>query len=258
MSGVEGLALALPLAAVQQVMLAGARIAAFLVLAPPFAHRGIPGTVKAMLAVGLALAVAPRLPAAVELGTAAFLGRLLVQVVVGAGMGVVVLAAVAAVQAAGDLVDVFGGFQLAAGFDPMAMTSGAQFSRLYQLTAVVLLFVTGAHQLLLGGVARSFDALPTDAGPDLGALASTLVEGSGQLLVAALQIAGPLLVVLVLADVALGLLTRVAPALNAFALGFPLKILLTLTLAGTAYLVLPDVVAGLAERALDGLAEVTR
>ena len=44
--------------------------------------------------------------------------------------------------------------------------------------------------------------------------------------VAALQIAGPLLVVLFLADVGLGLLTRVAPALNAFALGFPLKILL--------------------------------
>ena len=49
--------------------------------------------------------------------------------------------------------------------------------------------------------------------------------------VAALQIAGPLLVVLFLADVGLGLLTRVAPALNAFALGFPLKILLTLVVS---------------------------
>ena len=44
----------------------------------------------------------------------------------------------------------------------------------------------------------------------------------------AVQIAGPLLVVLFLADVGLGLLTRVAPALNAFSLGFPLKIMLTL------------------------------
>ncbi len=56
---------------------------------------------------------------------------------------------------------------------------------------------------------------------------------------AAVQIAGPLLVVLFLADVGLGLLTRVAPALNAFALGFPLKILLTLTLAGFVFLALP-------------------
>ena len=62
---------------------------------------------------------------------------------------------------------------------------------------------------------------------------------------AALQIAGPLIAVLFLTDVAFGLLNRVAPALNAFSLGFPAKIMLTLTLAGTAIAVLP--------RALDGL-----
>ena len=56
---------------------------------------------------------------------------------------------------------------------------------------------------------------------------------------AAVQIAGPLLVVLFLADAGLGLLTRVAPALNAFALGFPLKILLTLTLAAVVFVALP-------------------
>ena len=49
---------------------------------------------------------------------------------------------------------------------------------------------------------------------------------------ARLRIAGPLVLVLFLADVGLGLVTRVAPALNAFALGFPLKIMLTLVLAG--------------------------
>ena len=62
---------------------------------------------------------------------------------------------------------------------------------------------------------------------------------------AAVQIAGPLLVVLFLADAGLGLLTRVAPALNAFALGFPLKIFLTLTLGGLVFIVLPRVVSSL-------------
>ena len=55
--------------------------------------------------------------------------------------------------------------------------------------------------------------------------------------------------VLFLADVGLGLLTRVAPALNAFQLGFPLKILITLGLAGVMFLSIPRVVSALAHDA---------
>jgi flagellar biosynthetic protein FliR len=67
---------------------------------------------------------------------------------------------------------------------------------------------------------------------------------------AAVQIAGPLVVVLFLADAGLGLLTRVAPALNAFALGFPLKILLTLILGGIVFIALPGIVASLTGQAV--------
>jgi flagellar biosynthetic protein FliR len=61
------------------------------------------------------------------------------------------------------------------------------------------------------------------------------------------------LVVLVLADIGLGLLTRVAPALNAFALGFPLKVFITLGLAGFLFLALPRLVAMLAEQVANTL-----
>ena len=67
--------------------------------------------------------------------------------------------------------------------------------------------------------------------------------------VAALQIAGPLIAVLFLTDVAFGLLNRVAPALNAFQLGFPAKILLVLTLSGTAIAILPRALDGLIDKA---------
>lgn len=261
--------LTLPLATVEVVMLAGVRIAAFLVIAPPFAHRAIPGIVKAMLAGGLGLAVAPRAatsaaeagsPAgqAMATGTAAFLGDVVLQVVVGAALGFVVYLVFAAVQAAGSAIDLFGGFQLAAAFDPMSMSHGAQWTQLYQMTTLVLLFASDAYQVVLGGLARTFDALPLGAGMDLAVLGASLTTGLSQLVVAALQIAGPLIAVLFLADVGLGLLTRVAPALNAFALGFPLKILLTLALGVTAYLALPHVVAALTETAVSGVEEVAR
>ncbi len=55
---------------------------------------------------------------------------------------------------------------------------------------------------------------------------------------------------LFLADVGLGLLTRVAPALNAFQLGFPLKILITLLVGGVIFLALPRLVGALVEDAM--------
>lgn len=177
----------------------------------------------------------------------------MLEAVVGAALGFLVSLVFSAVQAAGNLIDLFGGFQLAQAFDPQNMTSGAQFARLYNMTCLVLLFVSGAYQLLIGGLARSFDAVPPGAGLDLAAMAQVVTTGLSDMFLAALQIAGPLLVVLFLTDVGLGLLTRVSPALNAFAMGFPLKILMTVTFAGFAYLALPGVVDDLARRAVEAV-----
>jgi flagellar biosynthetic protein FliR len=243
----------LSLAAVQTAMLAGVRFAAFLLIAPPFAHRGIPGAVKAMLSVGMALAVLPRLDLVATESTGEFVGDLVLEAVVGAALGFLVSLVFSAVQAAGNLIDLFGGFQLAQAFDPQNMTSGAQFARLYNMTCLVLLFVSGAYQLLLGGLARSFDAVPPGTGLDLAAMGQAVTTGLSDMFLAALQIGGPLLVVLFLTDVGLGLLTRVSPALNAFAMGFPLKILMTVTFAGFAYLALPGVVDDLARRAVEAV-----
>jgi len=254
----DPVAVTLPLAAVQTTLLASVRMIAFLVVAPPFAQRGVPGSVKVALGTGLALAVAPRLPQVASASTAVFFGDLALQAVVGAATGFLVYLLFAAVQSAGALVDLFGGFQIAAAFDPMSMTSGAQFSRLYQLLAVVLLFASDGYQLVVAGLVRTFDALPLGVMFSTAAYGQSLADGLTDMFVAALQIAGPLLVVLFLADIGLGLLTRVSPALNAFALGFPLKILLTLTLSGFALLALPDILGALAEDAATTVPAVLR
>lgn len=241
----------------QQVMLAAVRIAVFLAIAPPFSYRGFPARVKAMLGVALALAIAPQADAPTAgFEAAAFIGALVLEVAVGALLGFLVMIVFAAVQAAGNLIDVFGGFQLAQAFDPLSTVNGAQFTRLFQLIALVLLFTTGGHQLIIAGIARSFSAVPPGAAFELNDPMAVAVAAVGQLLLAAAQIAGPLVVVLFLADVGLGLLTRVAPALNAFALGFPLKILITFSLVGVVVVALPHAVQALTDDALRSLTGV--
>ena len=249
--------LSLSLGALESLMLVGVRMVAFLVVAPPFSHRGIPATVKVMLATGLALAIAPRVATTVPASTGEYVVLLVGEAVIGVGLGFLVAVVFAAVQSAGSLIDLMGGFSLAQGFDPMTQVNGAQFARLYQLTAVVILFVSDGYQMVISGLVRTFDALPLGASLDLSKLGDALTTSVTGMFLATLQIAGPLVVVLFLADVGLGLLTRVAPALNAFALGFPLKILLTLSLASLTYLALPRIIENLTGRSLDAIVGVT-
>ena len=238
----------------EAVMLAGVRVTAFLVIAPPFSYAGIPARIKAMLGIGLALAMAPRVATGyVALDTGPFLVALTMQLVIGLFLGFLVMLTFSAVQSAGNLIDLFGGFQLAQAFDPQAMINGAQFTRLFHMAAVALLFSTDGYQLILGGLMRTFTAVPVtmvlDGAPD----GTALITGFSQLFLASVQIAGPMIVVLFLADVGLGLLTRVAPAINAFALGYPLKILITVMFGGVVFLALPRVVASLTEGALGAM-----
>jgi flagellar biosynthetic protein FliR len=155
-----------------------------------------------------------------------------------------------AIQAAGDLIDLFGGFSLAFAFDPLMQTGNSVFGKIYGLLATTLLFASGGHLLIIRGFLATYDVLPLDASLSMGRLGDLLTEGVVQMFLSALQIAGPLIAVLFLADVGLGLLTRVAPALNAFSLGFPVKIMLTLVLVGMAFPLLPVAVDELTKRSL--------
>lgn len=231
-------------------LLATVRAGAWLVVAPPFNGRSIPAPVKALLAVAFALPMTSHLAGHLPpIDMPSILGAVVVQVAVGAGLGFVVYLLMAAIQAAGSLIDLFGGFTLASAFDPLSLSQTAVFGRLHQFLTVLLLLVTDAHLIVLQGFFRSYEAIPLDGSLPMSSLSSALVVGMGGFFVAALEIAAPLIGVLFLADVGLGLLTKVAPSLNAFQLGFPLKILMTLLLAGLTFPLLPGFVAELARRA---------
>jgi flagellar biosynthetic protein FliR len=236
---------------IEAVMLAGVRMIAFIVIAPPFSTGAFPLRVKGILALGLALAVSPIVtPGYVSPDTGGFVVALVLELVVGAVLGFLVMLVFSAVQSAGNLIDLFGGFTLAQGFDPQLQINGAQFTRLFQMAGLALLFASGGYQLIIGGLARTFSAVPIGGGTDLAAPLQAITLATGEMLLAALQIAGPLVVVLFLADAGLGLLTRVAPALNAFALGFPIKILLTLLLVPLLFIALPEIVNSVTESAV--------
>jgi flagellar biosynthetic protein FliR len=240
-----------PTAQLLAIMLGAVRTGAWMMLCPPFSSRLIPGPVKALLSVGFTLPMAPYLQATVpSLETGALIASAALQVFIGASMGFITAMLFAALQAAGDLLDLFGGLTLASAYDPLSMSQSSVFGRFYNLLAITLLFASDGHQLILRGFLQSFQTLPLDTSFSMDTLSRLLLRGVGEMFVSAVQIAGPLIAVLFLADVALGLLNRVAPALNAFQLGFPVKIFMVVTLSGIAISMLPGIVDTLVDKAV--------
>lgn len=229
-------------------LLASLRVGAWLMLAPPFGNRSVPAMAKVVLALGVSFAIAPtlatqRLPST----TPELLVVAVTQLLIGAGMGFLTLVLFAAIAAAGSLVDIYGGFQLAAAFDPMSMNTNSVFGRFYEMITITLLVATGGHLLVLAGLLNTFHYLPLMASPDLSTWGNVLTTAAGMLFSVGVQIALPMVAVLFIADLSLALLTKVAPAMNAITMMFPVKIGLTLLLVGLSFPVLPHALSRLVD-----------
>ncbi|MGY1601069.1 flagellar biosynthetic protein FliR [Geodermatophilus sp. SYSU D00815] len=243
--------LTVPAVTLAGLLLATARAAGFVLLAPPFNSSGVPAAVKGALALALSVAllhlVTPGLPATITPGF--LVVAAVTEVAIGAGLGFVVQLLFSAVQLAGNVIDMTGGFSLQPAYDPLSLSMNSTIGRLHHMLATALLFTSGGHLLLVRGFATSYEGLPVGGDVPTEQLGQVLITAFSMMFLAALQIAGPMVAVLLLADVALALLNRAAPALNIFALNFPLKIFLTLLMLALAFPLLPAAVDSLLEHA---------
>lgn len=230
--------------------LALVRASAWVFVLPIFGARVVPVVVKVGLAATLAVAAAPRLAeASLPVETGAFVGALVFQAVIGLLLGLFTMLLFSAIPTAGSLIDLFAGYSLATVLDPLSETQISVFGRFYQVLGTTLLFATNAHLVLIGGFLRSFDVVPVDE-LDLVRIGERLVGNLGELLVAALEIAGPVLACLFLAELTLGLLARAAPALNVFALAFPVRVLVALLVVALALPLLTPALDNLVREAM--------
>lgn len=236
-------------------VLALMRGTAFLYFCPPFSNKMIPFTAKTAIAAGLAVAAVPTVARApLPLSTAPLVEAIVVQIVVGALIGFVVQLFAGAVQGAGGIVDQFSGMNLPPAMDPLSIDQSPLLAQLYEWMATVLLFVTGAFLLLAQGFVRSFAVVATTVPErDIQQLPSFLGSDLVSFFAASVEIAAPLVAVVLVAQILLGLLAKSAPQANVFMLGFPLQILLVLAGLGLALVALPSDVTNLVGRGLSQL-----
>lgn len=206
------------------LLLCATRLGGLLALAPAFSSRSVPVALRASLLFVLTLLMLPvalgSQPAAPEFTVAAAARELLIGAALGLGAAVFVGAA----EVAGELLSVHTGLAGAAALDPLTFESVPVLGPFAHLFAVVALLAVDAHLLMLDAAAESLRVIPLGAEVDVAGGLAAMVGAGSTLFVLGLQFAAPVIAVVLLANVALAVLNRVVPQLNALALGFPLQI----------------------------------
>jgi flagellar biosynthesis protein FliR len=203
------------------------RVGGLFVLAPIFSARAVPVQARLVCASALALALTPLAARGQPIPTDAPGMVLLIvkEAIVGLAFAFALSAIVAAIQTAAGLIDTMSGFSYASVIDPFSNVQGGIFGQLYALFVAVVLVVTGGDQIMIAGLAGTFEVVPLTATPSFDALGQLALDSFAQVFVLGLEIAAPAMIALVVVDAALALVARAAPQLNMFSVGLPAKIL---------------------------------
>ena len=208
-----------------------ARISGLFVFAPIFSAHTIPMRAKLLVALGISFAATPIAATQPVPDDAVALATLVIkEVIIGSAIGLSVAVVFSAVQFAGGLIDLTVGFAFANVVDPLQNTQISIIGQLYSLLASAVFLIIGGHTFLIAAVVRSFEVVPLNGWPNFADLTAGVVHASAGLLAVGLALAAPIVVTLLVTDVAVGFLARMAPQMNIFGIELPAKVLATFAL----------------------------
>lgn len=202
------------------------RIVGLISTAPLFGNVSVPARIKILLGVMLALIVAPTLPALPETDPLSYAGLLILvqQFVIGIAMGFAMRIVFSAVEMAGEIAGMTMGLGFATFFDPQSQGHSSAISQFLSLLTLMIYLATNLHLVLISTLVDSFSSLPIVATPlGIGGLQQIPAWG-GRIFSAGVQLSLPIIAALLITNIALGILTRAAPQLNLFGIGFPITI----------------------------------
>jgi flagellar biosynthetic protein FliR len=135
-----------------------------------------------------------------------------------------------AVEFGGAILGYQTGFSIVASIDPMTQNQNDVLARIQYIFVTLIFLSINGHHLFLSGLAGSFETIPLGMVHLDRSLITWVVTMTTGISKAAVMLAAPVMVALLLTDIGLGILARVAPQMNIFVVGFPLKVGLVLLL----------------------------
>ncbi len=213
-----------------------ARVSPLFLVAPGFSSQMLIPRVRSVLAVALALGVTPLAAhgQTIPQGALAVVGLLIVNFLVGLALAYAIACVFGAVQAAGVLADSFGGLSFGSMVDPINGNPGGTMTNLYSIVGLAMFLVVGGDAWTLRGLTTTFTAVPIADPVQVGPMVAAAESACASLLVGAVEIAAPLMLAMIITDISLGMISKVVPQVNVFAVGFTVKIGVTLLIVAVS------------------------
>jgi flagellar biosynthetic protein FliR len=225
------------------------RPGALMLVGPGLGGRQVPAPVRIALTVMLALVLAPSVTIPTGAG-AGLLAVVLREIAIGLALGLAARAVIAGAEMAGHICSQQIGFSYAATIDPEGGARNTVLASLYGLLATYTWLMIGGHHMLVRALDASYAGLPIGGGGLDASLLASIRDVLAIVFVTGLRLAAPVIAVLMLLEVALGLISRAAPAFNFFVIGYPVRLVVGLIVVALTIANLPGVVRSLAERAI--------
>lgn len=221
--------------------------------APVLSSRAFPVRARIGLAFFVALAAQPTLGGQPVIGIndPQALGAVFQQVGVGLAIGFAVRVVFAAVELAGEVAGFQMGLSFATFFDPSLNNQTSAVARLFGQMTLFLFVVMNGHLMVLMAVLKSFQAFPVDQNFLQALEQMKVIDLGADLFASGLWIALPMVGMLMFANLALGIVSRVAPQMNIFAIGFPVTLAAGLIGMAVTMPMLDEPMMVLMQRAVD-------
>ncbi len=236
------------------------RILALMASAPVFNNRASPARVRLGVGLVVTLALAPVLPPMPAIPPGSWLGLAVIaqEIVIGLLLGFTIRLIFAAIDIAGSVISMQMSLSFALSYDPQTAGQTPVLSEFLTLFTTLIFLAMNGHLLTLQILAESFKLLPVGLSPiDAGGFAA-LLAWSSIIFSAGLLLALPLITTLSIANLAMGVLARVAPQLNIFAVGFPVTLLAGFALLMFSIPYIGAALEGLLDQAFQTMRSVMR
>ena len=214
----------------QLFFLAFTRIMAILIHVPVLGGQNIPNQVRIGLGFVLAMVLIPWQPLPEEAASIGFIAygvSIGKEILIGTLIGYSADLAFGAIQIAGGAMGLGSGFESSRIFNPSMGDSGSAFDQLFVLTATMVFLMINGHHFVITAIQKTFEVLPINGGLPFNGLETIMVTTS-TFIMAGVHLALPVMTAVILADLTLGLLARVAPQVQVYFLGLPVKVVVSL------------------------------
>lgn len=201
------------------------RVLGVIAAAPIYSHTAIPNQVKLGLGITLTLIIVPTLSPLPQFEIFSFQGLLILvqQLIIGLAIGFSMRLVFSAVEMAGQLIGMSMGLGFASFFDPQSQGQSTAVSQFLVLLAMLIFLSLDGHLIIVSAIANSFISMPIVVGG--GGINPLKIAMWGETIFSTgLLLALPAVTALLITNMALGILTRTAPQLNLFGIGFPVTL----------------------------------